>query len=89
VACDGCPPLADLVARYEAAGGQYLVCALCCNAKGLDADQLLPNAKVGGTIPFWAWIGDGATSFSFRRRSGHERAGGVLTQRIAGGAVGT
>jgi predicted peroxiredoxin len=23
VACDGCPPLAELVKRYEAAGGRY------------------------------------------------------------------
>src|SRR4249919_2986468 len=25
VACDGCPPLADLVQRYEKAGGRFLV----------------------------------------------------------------
>ena len=48
VACDGCPPLGELIARYEAAGGRYLVCPLCFNAKRLDADALLPNATVGG-----------------------------------------
>src|ERR687885_2911035 len=36
VACDGCPPLAELVKRYQAAGGQYYVCPVCFNAKQLD-----------------------------------------------------
>jgi predicted peroxiredoxin len=65
VACEGCPPLSDLLARYEAAGGKYLICPLCFNAKGLDNGNTLANAEVGGTIPFWEWIGDGATTFSF------------------------
>src|SRR5271157_605217 len=43
VACEGCPPIPDLMARYEAAGGRLLVCTICFNAKKLDADQLLPN----------------------------------------------
>jgi len=65
-ACDGCPPLAELVARYEAAGGRYLVCPICFNAKHLDKDRLLSNAEVGGTVPLWEWIGDeGATTFSY------------------------
>lgn len=65
VACDGCPPLSDLFARYEAAGGRYLVCPLCFNAKRLDPGSLLPNAAIGGTVPLWEWIGDAATTFSF------------------------
>ena len=36
VACDGCPPLPDLMKRYEAAGGRYYVCPICFNAKQLD-----------------------------------------------------
>ncbi|OKH83740.1 peroxiredoxin [Mycobacterium sp. ST-F2] len=66
VACDGCPPLPDLMARYEAAGGKFLICPICFNAKGLDADQVLTNADLGGTIPLWQWIGDEpATTFSY------------------------
>lgn len=66
VACVGCPPLPDLLARYEAAGGQYLVCPLCFNAKALDPEKLIANAQIGGTVPMWQWIGDeGATSFSY------------------------
>ncbi len=64
-ACEGCPPLATLLERYAAAGGRYLVCPICFTAKGLDAGQLLPNAEVGGTVPLWEWIGEGATTFSY------------------------
>ena len=65
VACDGCPPLADLVKRYEAAGGRYFVCPICFNAKELDADALIAGAEIQGTVPMWEWIGDGATTFSY------------------------
>jgi len=64
-ACDGCPSLPDLLKRYDAAGGELLVCPVCFNAKQLDADSLVTNAKLGGTVQLWEWIGDGATTFSF------------------------
>ena len=65
-ACEGCPPLPELLARYEQAGGTYLVCPICFNARKLDPDQLLKNAELGGTVPMWQWIGDdGATTFSY------------------------
>jgi predicted peroxiredoxin len=65
VACDGCPPLADLAKRYEAAGGRYFVCPICFNAKKLDTDALVAGAELQGTVPMWEWIGDGATTFSY------------------------
>ena len=66
VACDGCPPLEELVARFERAGGRYLVCPICFNAKHLDKGDLLANAEIGGTVQLWEWIGDeGATTFSY------------------------
>lgn len=65
VACDGCPPLADLVKRYEAAGGRYFVCPVCFNAKKLDDSTLIAGAEIQGTLPMWEWIGDGATTFSY------------------------
>ena len=62
----GPPPLADLVKRYEAAGGKYYVCPICFNAKHLDQASLIAAAELQGTIPMWAWIGDeGATTFSY------------------------
>jgi hypothetical protein len=63
VACDGCPPLADLLGRYDKAGGQ---CMVCFNAKHLNKAGLLPNAELAGTVQLWEWIGDeGATTFSY------------------------
>lgn len=66
VACDGCPPLSDLLARYAAAGGRYLVCPICFDARRLDRGGLIDGAELGGTVPMWQWIGDeGATTFSY------------------------
>jgi predicted peroxiredoxin len=64
-ACEGCPSIADLRARYVAAGGRYLVCPICFNAKQLDDKTLIEGASLGGTVPMWEWIGDGATTFSY------------------------
>lgn len=66
VACDGCPSLRDLLTRYQQAGGQYMVCPICFNAKQLDKGSLLPNAELAGTVQLWEWIGDEqATTFSY------------------------
>ncbi len=66
VACEGCPPLPDLMKRYEAAGGRYYVCPICFNAKKLDDGRLISGAEIQGTVPMWNWIGDeAATTFSY------------------------
>jgi predicted peroxiredoxin len=66
VACDGCPSIPELMARYESGGGRFLVCSICFNAKNLDDKRLLSNAELGGTITLWQWIGDEpATTFSY------------------------
>ena len=66
VACDGCPPLADLAKRYEAAGGRYYVCPICFDAKKLDKESLIAGAELQGSVPMWKWIGDDtATTFSY------------------------
>jgi predicted peroxiredoxin len=66
VACEGCPPLADLVKRYEVAGGRFLVCPICFTARRMAEGELLASATLGGTIPMWEWIGDEpATTFSY------------------------
>lgn len=66
VACDGCPPLADLLKRFKAAGGRYFVCPICFDAKKLDKDTLIDGAELQGTVPMWQWIGDEpATTFSY------------------------
>jgi predicted peroxiredoxin len=66
VACEGCPPLRDLLRRYHQAGGKYMICPVCFNAKHLDKGSLLPNAELAGSVQLWEWIGDeGATTFSY------------------------
>jgi predicted peroxiredoxin len=66
VACDGCPPLPDLLNRYTAAGGRFLVCPICFDARQLDKGNLITNAELGGTVPMWNWIGDEpAVTFSY------------------------
>jgi predicted peroxiredoxin len=66
VACDGCPPLPRLVQQYAEAGGSLLVCPVCFNARKLDEQQLVANARLGGATPLWEWIGDdNATVFSY------------------------
>lgn len=64
-ACDGCPPLPQLMERYQKAGGRYLVCPICIQSKHLDASTFIAGADAGGTVQLWDWIGDGATTFSY------------------------
>ena len=65
-ACEGCPPLRDLLDRYEKAGGRYMVCPVCFNAKQLDKGDLIPGAELAGSVQLWEWIGDeGATTLSY------------------------
>lgn len=66
VACEGCPPLENLMSRYAAAGGQMIACGVCIDSKGIDTATFVPNAVKGGTVQLWEWIGDeGATTFSY------------------------
>lgn len=66
VACEGCPPLPELVARFRAAGGRMLVCPICFDARHLAKDTLASNAELGGTVQLWQWIGeDNVTAFSY------------------------
>lgn len=66
VACAGCPPLGELTARFRTAGGRYLVCPICFDARGLAPESLVDAASLGGTVPMWQWIGDDpAVTFSY------------------------
>jgi len=66
VACEGCPPIEDLVKRYAAAGGEYLACPICFDSRHLSADSLIDGAVLGGTVQLWEWIGDEpANTFSY------------------------
>ena len=64
-ACDACPSIPDLMGRYAAADGRLLVCPICFTTKHLDSAALVTNARLGGSVQLWEWIGDGATTFSY------------------------
>jgi hypothetical protein len=42
-----------LLARYEKAGGRFMVCPVCFNLKHLDNSGLLPNAELAGSLGLW------------------------------------
>jgi predicted peroxiredoxin len=66
VACDGCPPLVELLERYRKAGGTFLVCPVCLDARKIDRSGFAPNAEAGGTVQLWNWIGgEAAITFSY------------------------
>jgi predicted peroxiredoxin len=66
VSCDGCPALEDLMTRFEAAGGRFLVCPLCYNARQLDPAAIPSHARLGGTVQLWEWVGeDSPVTFSY------------------------
>jgi predicted peroxiredoxin len=66
VACDGCPPLERLFQQVADNGGELLVCPICFNARKLDENNLVGNARLAGATPLWQWIGDEAASvFSY------------------------
>ena len=65
VACEGCPPLAQLFQQFADRGGRLLVCPICFEARKLEKDALVANAELGGATPLWNWIGDSATVFSY------------------------
>jgi predicted peroxiredoxin len=66
IACDGCPPIPRLLEQFAGGGGQLLVCPVCFNARKLNENELVVNARMGGATPLWEWIGDEhATVFSF------------------------
>jgi predicted peroxiredoxin len=66
VACEGCPPLPQLIEQFAAGQGELLACPICFNARKLSEDSLAPNARLMGTTPLWEWIGEESPSvFSY------------------------
>lgn len=65
IACENCPPLERLFAQFAESGGELLVCPICFDAKKLDAENIVDNARLAGATPLWDWIGEGATVFSY------------------------
>jgi predicted peroxiredoxin len=65
VACESCPPLGRLFEQYAEGGGELLACPYCFDARKLDAEQLVPNARIAGATPLLEFAGNSATVFSY------------------------
>ena len=59
------PPVARLFQQYAEGQGQLYVCPVCFNARKLDDQAIVDNARLAGATPLWEWIGDGASVFSY------------------------
>jgi predicted peroxiredoxin len=65
VACEGCPPLGRLFQQYADGGGELLACPYCFDARKLDAENLVPNARIAGATPLLEFVGESASVFSY------------------------
>jgi predicted peroxiredoxin len=61
----GAPPVAKLFSQFAEGGGELYACPICFDARRLDHEQLVPNARIAGATPLWEFVGDGATVFSY------------------------
>jgi predicted peroxiredoxin len=63
--CTGCPPLERLAEQYAEAGGEWWLCPICVDARGLADAPRVENSRIAGATPVWEWAGSGATVFSY------------------------
>ena len=61
---EGRPSFTELLSQFADAGGIVYLCPFCVTSRDLGDEPLL-NATIAGATPMWAWIGDGATVFSY------------------------
>ena len=62
---DGFAPMSELVSKYVAAGGSFLVCSPCAKKRGIGEDDLIDGATIVGGATLVALLADGAGSLSF------------------------
>lgn len=61
---EGRPSFTELWSQFADAGGIVYLCPFCVTSRELGAEPLR-NATIAGATPMWAWIGDGATVFTY------------------------
>ena len=59
------PPIERLHAQFIEKGGQFYVCPICFNERGLDEGELVENASLKGATPLMEFVGSGATTFNY------------------------
>ena len=63
---EGCPPLERIFEQFAQGGGVLLACPFCVNARRLDPEGFVANARVAGATPMFDWLGDeGGQIFSY------------------------
>lgn len=65
VVCKDCPPLERLFEQFVEGGGELWLCPICLNARDLNDEEKVANAKVMGATPMWEWVGNDTTVFSY------------------------
>lgn len=65
VEVQGAPPVERLIGQYDEAGGTFLVCPICFDARRLDAKELRSSADLGGATPLMDRLGPDTQTFSF------------------------
>jgi predicted peroxiredoxin len=58
ISVPGYKPVGDLFQAVADAGGELHCCRPCSKARGIDADHLVPNAKISGAMNLFTWMGD-------------------------------
>lgn len=61
----GAPPVSKLFAQFAEDGGELYACPICFDARKLDPEAIVPNARIAGATPLWEFVGEGATVFSY------------------------
>ncbi|MCC6409055.1 MAG: DsrE family protein [Planctomycetes bacterium] len=62
---EGFAPLAELMAKFTAAGGKIFVCSPCFKKRGLDETQLVPGATIVGGAKLVEFLAGGTPSISY------------------------
>jgi predicted peroxiredoxin len=59
------PPIERLHAQVIEKGGEFYVCPICFNERGLDESELVENASLKGATPLMEFAAGGAMTFTY------------------------
>jgi predicted peroxiredoxin len=62
---EGFAPLAELMAKFTAAGGKIFVCSPCFKKRGLDETKLVPGATIVGGAKLVEFLAGGSPCVTF------------------------
>jgi predicted peroxiredoxin len=62
---EGFAPLAELIAKFTAAGGKIFVCSPCLKKRGLDGAELLPGTSVVGGAKLVEFLSGGTPCVTY------------------------